>query len=126
VFGVYPWVGLLRSGRVDDSLRVLDRCRVRWGQVVALDGDWAVVRSRLLGWDGSRLVLGPPRPERVRMGAGGLGLARPDVGDWCALHWDWVCDVLTPGRLDALRRHTARQMDVVNGVPFPAPAAVLA
>jgi hypothetical protein len=127
VFGVYPWVGLLRAGRVDEPLHVLDRCRIRWGQVVETAGDWAVVRSRPLGWDGHRLVLQPPRPERVRSGIGGLGLVRAlSPGDWCALHWDWVCDVLSPPRLAALRRYSVRQIEVVNGLPVPAPATVLA
>jgi hypothetical protein len=127
VFGVYPWVGLLRSGRVDEPLQVLDRCRIRWGRVVSADGDWAVVRSSPLGWDGHRLALSPPRAERVRAAAGGLGLAGGlAAGDWCALHWDWVCAVLTPARLAALRLHTARQMELVNGLPFPGPATVLA
>lgn len=126
VFGVYPWVGLLRSGRVDEPLYVLDRCRVRWGRVEALDGDEAVVLSRPLVWDGHRLALGLPRAERARIGVGGLGLATPAVGDWCALHWDWVCDVLSPGRLAALRAYSLHQLAVVNAAPFPAPAAVLA
>ncbi|MDQ4131396.1 MAG: DUF6390 family protein, partial [Actinomycetota bacterium] len=39
VFGVYPWVGLLASGRSDLPLHVLDRCRIRWGRVVATEGD---------------------------------------------------------------------------------------
>jgi hypothetical protein len=127
VFGVYPWVGLLRSGRVDEPLHVLDRCRIRWGQVAETGGDWAVVRSRPLGWDGHQLALGPPRAERVRTGTGGLGLAGGLVaGDWCALHWDWVCAALSPARLTALAHYTARQMDVINRLPFAGPATVLA
>jgi hypothetical protein len=127
VFGIYPWVGLLRSGLVDEPLRVLDRCRIRWGQVVETEGDWAVVRSRPLRWDGRRLALGPPRAERVRCAEGSLGLAGPlAVGDRCALHWDWVCDVLSPDRFTALQHYSARQLDLVNAMPFPSPAAVLA
>jgi hypothetical protein len=38
VFGVYPWLGLLREGRSVEPLRVLDRCRIRWGQVVQIQG----------------------------------------------------------------------------------------
>jgi hypothetical protein len=127
VFGVYPWVGLLRSGRVDEPLAVLDRCRVRWGRVVETRGDWAVVRSRPLTWDGHRLALGLPRPERVRVASDGLALAAsPVAGDWCALHWDWVCDVLSPARLAALQHYSARQLDLVSTRPVPAPATVLA
>ncbi len=128
VFGVYPWLGLLRGGRVDEPLRVLDRCRIRWGQVVAIPGDGrAVVTSRPLVWDGRRLLLGVAREERVQLGVGGLGLAGPlRPGDWCSLHWDWACDRLDRARLVALRRYTLAQLDVVNSQPFPGPAAVLA
>jgi hypothetical protein len=126
VFGVYPWVGLLRLGRVDEPLTVLDRCRVRWGKVLATDAGSAVVECQPLTWDGHRLALGPHRVEQVHLSSDGLGLAGDlAVGDWCALHWDWVCDVLTPRRLAALRRYSARQLDLVNAATYPAPASVL-
>ena len=127
VFGIYPWVGLLREGRVDEPLHVLDRCRVRWGRVVEVKGPRAVVESRPLLWDGRRLLLGPHRLEEVLLRVEGLGLAGPvQAGDWCSLHWDWVCERLDHRQLAALARCTARQLEVVNGTPFPAPAAVLA
>lgn len=128
VFGVYPWVGLLRSGSVDRPLHVLDRCRIRWGHVQEVRGDRALVRSRPLTWDGRRLALGMPVVEEATLGQDGRGLVARPVrrGDWCALHWDWVCDVLSPARLAALQRYTARQLVVVNNLPYPAPATVLA
>lgn len=127
VFAVYPWVGLLRSGAVDQALHVLDRCRIRWGRITALGEAQATVDSRPLVWDGRRLGLGAPRAELATTTRNGCLLApRLQVGDWCALHWDWVCEPLNRRRLDALRRHTRRQLDAVNSVRFPAPAAVLA
>jgi len=127
VFGVYPWLGLLREGRVDEPLHVLDRCRVRWGQVVELRGAEAVVRSRPLVWDGRRLGLGDAREERALLRLDGHGLAGGvQPGDWCSLHWDWVCERLDPRGLAGLRRYTLRQLAVANSTPFPAPAAVLA
>lgn len=127
VFGVYPWLGLVREGTVDQPLHVLDRCRVRWGLVLEVDGAHAVVRSRALEWTGRALVLGEGRVERARLHRDGLALAgavRP--GDWCSLHWDWVCERLDRTRLAALRRRTSDQLAVVNDVVVPAPAAVLA
>jgi hypothetical protein len=128
VFGVYPWLGLLRGGRVDEPLRVLDRCRIRWGRVVALTGDGhARVLSRPLVWDGRRLALADPREELATLHLGGLGLSRPlRPGQWCALHWDWVCDRLDRRQLAALRQYTLGQLAVVNAQPFAAPAAILA
>jgi hypothetical protein len=127
VFGVYPWLGLLREGRVDEPLRVLDRCRVRWGEVVEVGGGQATVRSRSLEWDGRRLVLGAPRTEQAVLRLDGLGLAGTvRAGDWCSLHWDWVCERLDRPRLAALSRYTRAQLAVANSTAYPAPAAVLA
>ena len=62
VFGVYPWVGLLGDDRkASHALMVLDRCRIRWGKVIALHGDQATVEYRPLCWDGRLLTLGEPR-----------------------------------------------------------------
>lgn len=126
VFGVYPWLGLLRLGRVDEPLRVLDRCRVRWGEVSAVSGGLATVRFQPLTWDGRRLGLGDPVEEQAVVSTEQHGLAGPvGPGDWVALHWDWVCERLDGRGLAALRTHTLRQLHVVNSVAVPAPAAVL-
>jgi hypothetical protein len=126
VFGIYPWLGLLREGRLDEPLRVLDRCRIRWGQVRTVGDGFAVVRSRPLVWDGRRLGLGEEVDEQVRVGAdlhGPAGSLR--AGSWCSLHWDWVCEELDAPSLARLRRYTLRQLGVVNGTRVPAPATVL-
>ncbi|MFH1329519.1 MAG: DUF6390 family protein [Actinomycetota bacterium] len=127
VFGVYPWLGLIREGQVDQPLRVLDQCRIRWGVVRRVEGDQAVVQSRPLVWDGRALGYGPPREETVVWGRDGVGLAEPlQPGDTVAMHWEWVCDRLSERRLARLRRWTQRHLDIANGTPHPAPAAVLA
>lgn len=127
VFAVYPWVGLLRGGAVDHPLQVLDRCRIRWGRVEAIDADHAIVSSRQLTWDGRALALGPAAPEYVTVAEHGLALVdRIEPGDWVALHWSWICDRLEPARLRALRRFHARTLDLVNHhLSSPPPAAVL-
>ena len=106
-------------------LTVLDRCRIRWGYVEAVTGDLVTVRNRLLGFAGSRLVLGPEEVEVVRRSLHGVGLAPPvKVGDTVSLHWDWVCDRLTPVGLANLARCTAANLAAVNALPTPGPAAV--
>jgi hypothetical protein len=129
VFGVYPWVGLLGEGRkVDHPLRVLDRCRIRWGRVVAAEGNEVVVRSRPLTWDGRQLSLDVPRLETATQAAAGMGFVTDlQPGDWVSLHWHWVCDRLTKRQLVALRHYTLRQLEVTNHkVAHPGPAAALA
>jgi hypothetical protein len=127
VFGVYPFVGLLRGGAVDQPLHVLDRCRIRWGRVIDIAGEQVLVRSRPLTWDGTCLGLGPTRVEPAVITHDGLGFVqslRP--GDWVALHWDWICERLDRRQLASLRRVTDEQLAVVNAAAFPAPAHVLA
>lgn len=123
VFAVYPWLGLLRAGAEVPALRVLDRCRIRWGRVAAVRGDMVAVRERPLCFAGSRLGLGPARLGWARGSADGVGFAGPlSPGDMVSLHWDWVCDRLTPGALRWLVACTARNLRAVNGSPRPGPA----
>jgi hypothetical protein len=108
VFCVYPWTGLLRAGHVEQPMRVLDACRIRWGTVLTVHGGRARVAARPLRWTGRDLVLGPV----------GTQLARTTlpvrIGDVVSLHWDWVCDVLDPAAAASLHRYTMSQLRVAN------------
>src|SRR5690349_6862831 len=125
VFGVYPWVGLLGNDRMTrHALTVLDRCRVRWGKVIAVNAlAEVIVESRPLNWDGRLLTLGQPAAETARLPLDGAVLV---PGDWVALHWDWVCDKLTDRQLRALRGYSQRHLDMVNHrVDHPGTVAAL-
>lgn len=115
-FQIYPWMGLLAAGRGGDHPRhILDRCRIRWGEVRASEGEEVEVRYQPLVWDGTALSLGDAYDEvavRARDGVAFVGDLQP--GEWVALHWEWVCDRLDPYRLDDLRRSTSRQLSIVN------------
>jgi len=123
VFAVYPWLGLLRAGMEGPPLTVLDRCRIRWGQVEEVTGDLVTVRNRRLLFDGVRLTLGDTAVEQVRRSIDGVGFV-PGLapGDVVSLHWDWVCDRLSPEDLHYLRTCTRRNLTAVNAMPRPGPA----
>lgn len=115
VFCVYPWVGLMRTGMVGEPLRVLDRCRIRWGRIVALDGDAASVISRPLVLDGDRLALGAERVEHVAWASGGSSMTGDlSPGDLVTMHWDWVCERVTAGAVRTLDRGTAAALALAN------------
>ncbi len=113
VLAVYPWVGLLRSGQSEISLRVLDRCRIRSGTVVERFGDFALVRFRPLVLVGEIIELGEESTEVVRV-------AHPSVvgevapGDVVSLHWDRVCDVVSRSEANAIEGYLARHLEDVN------------
>ena len=55
--------------------------------------------------------MGPENVETVRRSIDGIGLPGPLAeGDRVALHWDWVCDVITEAQQDALVRYSDRHV----------------
>ena len=121
VFAVYPWLALLRSGKQEPAMTVLERCRIRWGRVEAVDGADVTVRSQPLGFDGRDLVLLDERVEQACLSVDGIGFVQDLVqGDLVSLHWDWVCDRLEPRALAHLERYTLRSLQAVNTTTTPA------
>lgn len=110
VFEVYPWAGLLREGRPPGpAVQVLDRCRIRVGEVTAVEGEQVTVSSRPLVWDGAVLHETGPVTETARWSVDGSSLIDvPAVGDTVALHWDWVCDVIGPEQARAITERESR------------------
>ena len=118
VFAVYPWLGLMRTGLVDEPLRILDQCRTTPATVVSVDVDHATVLARPLLYDRGRLRLGEAEERRVRWSDDGLAfVSRPALGETVSLHWDFVCDVLTQSAATALDRATRRALRAVNPKP---------
>ena len=114
VFGVSPWVGLLRADTTGAPLRVLDQCRVRGGTVLAVAGDRATVATTTLTWDGESLRPVPVTQD-VRWQAHGYSLGEPPVaGSAVAVHWDWICQPLAPSQAGALTRWTDHHLRMAN------------
>jgi len=111
VFEVYPWAGILRAGRpAGPAVQVLDRCRIRVGTVTGVDGEHVDVTSSVLEWHDDRLTPAAPAPERARWSVDGASLiAAPHVGDLVALHWDWVCEAITPKQARTIERLDSAQ-----------------
>jgi hypothetical protein len=116
VFCIYPYTGLLTDRRkAPHALTVLDRCRIRWGRVLTVQGDQVVVASRPLTWDGRSLALGPEEPETVVQSVEGVGMVGSvQPGDRVSLHWEWVCDRLTERQVARLHGYTERHLSIVN------------
>ena len=115
VFAVYPWLGLMRTGVVEQPLHVLDQCRTTPAVVQSVDGDRLRVLAPGLVWDGRYLALGPWASREVRWRDDGLSLvsaAKP--GEWVSIHWDFVCDRLTPRAAVTLERVTRTVLASVN------------
>lgn len=113
VLGVYPWSRLLHTG-LPEPLHVLDSCRIRTGEVLAVGADHAVVRVDTLTWDGRVLALASPREERVDVATADGRFTDLEVGDSAAIHWGFACDRLTDEQREDLLVSTERQIDLTN------------
>ena len=115
VLDVLPRVGLIRGGQVDDVLRVMDSCRIRWGRVVEVLDDRLLVEAVPLKMVEGHLRLAAPRLEDVRRSLDGRAFVRDIApGEMVSIHWDWACDRLDGRQLAALVRSTRRQLAITN------------
>jgi len=116
VLDVFPRLGLLRSGALDDVVKVIDSCRIRWGRVLERAGDWLVTSVVPMALAEGKLRLGPPRVETVRGWQDGRGFLGAEVArnDIVSIHWDWACEVLDARRLNLLRGWTQHELRIAN------------
>jgi hypothetical protein len=123
VLAVYPWLGLLRTGVVEEPLRVLESCRITPALVTGVDGDRVHALARPLVWTGRALELGAWTAREGRWRTDGLALAgTPRAGEWVSLHWDVACDRLTPRAAAVLDRSNRRALAAVNAAGTAAAA----
>jgi len=104
-----------RVGQLENTLETMDQCRVSWGRVVTVDGPELVVERQRLVLSEGKLALGPAETARVVRQIEGRGFTDAAVaGDWVSLHWDWVCEVLTPRQQANLARYTRDHIGIAN------------
>jgi hypothetical protein len=115
VLDVFPRIGLMRGGFVGDAVGLMESCRIRWGRVLEVRGETLVVDAVPMALTDGKLGLGEPRAQTARRWLDGRGFVSDvEAGDVVSLHWDWACEVLSPTRLDALRRRTLHQLELAN------------
>jgi uncharacterized protein DUF6390 len=104
-----------RVGEIGHSLETMDQCRISAGRVVAVAGAELVVERQPLILQEGKLAFGPAQHERVLRQVEARGFAdAAGVGDWVALHWGWVCEVLTPRQQAALAHYTRYHLALAN------------
>ena len=128
VFEVYPWAALLTGpGRRPAGRRctywTAAASAPGWCSASTADGDG----GRSAPWCG-RTGGSAPAPRRRSRCAGrwtAVSLIERTVpGDRVALHWDWVCDRLSPDQVDRVVEAERRQLLALaagSGIPSSSP-----
>jgi len=115
VMDVFPRTGLMRNDHVADVLKVIDDCRIRWGRVVSVEGDWLVVSVVPIHLVDGKLALVEPQLERVQAWRDGAGfIDHVEPGDTVSIHWNWACERLDKRRLANLMGWTRHQLEIAN------------
>ncbi len=98
----------------DKLLKLMDSCRISWGEVSSVKGRELLVRSSPLRLSGGRLALAPPRTERVAYDPEIPGFSRVKAGDWVSLHWNFASERLTGRQVKNLRKYTLYDIAASN------------
>lgn len=127
VFNAFSTMGTVRdslayaSGPDDEVGKMMDKCRISWGRVLAADekGNLTVEYEPILRREG-KLALGGPIKTSVMAEVQGRSFVNgAKLGDWISFHWGFACTVLTPAQVASLRKYTLADMALANEVPVP-------
>jgi hypothetical protein len=115
VLGVYPWTRLLGTGQ-PEPLHVLDSCRIRVGEVIAVGPKAIEVRTDTLEFTDGALILTDVAGETVdwKLEDADFVDSRVVPGDRVAIHWGFACDLLTPDQAEQLLDLTRSQIKLTN------------
>lgn len=104
-----------RTGMLETQIETLDKCRIAWGVVESFDDDTAHAMYEPIILVDGKLKLGEPESRSVRRSADGLSyLGDLQVGDVVSLHWNWICDRITPQQQARLVAETNHHIKIAN------------
>jgi hypothetical protein len=119
VFDIYRRAGLIQSGMKVNILETMDKCRISWSKVVSVDltknekdnlsFGTALVEYNPLEFSEKKLILGNSTTREVY-----LINSQIKKGDEVSIHWDYVCDKLTPYQKNNLMNWTNYHLNLTN------------
>ncbi|HEY1389858.1 MAG TPA: DUF6390 family protein [Ktedonobacterales bacterium] len=115
VFEVYLRTGLMNDTHATIVVETMDACRISWGRVISVDGAELVVARRPLRLIAGKLALADEEIVRITRQIEGRGFAdHASSGANVSIHWNWVCEQLSSGRLQRLMSETQRYLQLAN------------
>ena len=110
VFNIYSHMGLIRSGARNNVLKTMDSCRIGWGEVKDIVDDNILVEYRPLEFNNDGILkLGEKTTKNFHSFDESI-----KKGETVSLHWDYICDKLTPQQKQNLTLWTIYHMKIFN------------
>lgn len=93
----------------------IDKCRISWAKVLAVDGPFLQVSRRPLVWQENRLYLAQAKKERVYRQLEASGeMENVRAGDVITVHWGVPCEIINEEQLFNLVRYSKLSLDLAN------------
>jgi DNA-binding transcriptional ArsR family regulator len=113
VLGMYARSSV-KSGSESKLLRLMDSCRISWGEVVDVRKVALSVERPALAMNQDQLSLTRPQMEEVRYDPRIPSFSGIRRGDWVSVHWNFASERLTPYQLRNLKKYTALDIEATN------------
>lgn len=98
-----------------DSVYVMDNCRIGWGRIREIKGDYIFVDGTKLNNDNGLFVLKPARIVLHNPYNTDSIQEQPKIGNIVSYHWKTFCEILTDDQKVRLEQMTRLALKFING-----------
>jgi len=99
------------TGSVPTNIITMNKCILSIGEIVKIKEDTLMVSTTPLVIDRGLLKFGSEKIEHVEYNSKYL---TPKLNDVVAVHWDYVCKILTEEEINNLKKYTQKNIDALN------------
>lgn len=106
-----------RTGNLEreHTLESLDQCRISWGKILRLDGPFITIEREPLLYTNGGLCLGAPQQEKIIINLeSDLNSGELKSNDLVSIHWNVICEKITPRQATMLKKYTLRHLALAN------------
>lgn len=97
------------------SLESLDKCRIAWGKVVSVSGPNIIIDTEDIVYKDGKLVLSDIKQRTLkRKLESEYDIEQLKEGDAVSVHWDILCEKITPQQARALKKYTLQHLHIAN------------
>jgi len=113
VLNVYFRTGHLA---VPHTINSMDSCRIGWGKVKSIEGDYLNIETQTLSHSNNKLMLKENAEKKVLFKLLNKSFIKtPQLDNLITYHWDWACEIITSQQAYNLKKYTQACLDIANG-----------
>jgi len=100
---------------LENTLEVIDECRISWGKVTKIDGPYVYAEIESLAYRDGKLFLDKPIVKKLaRRLESEYDIEQMKAGDLITIHWSVPCEVISQKQLAMLKHYTLKHLVLAN------------